>query len=70
MAPSSIADQFCFNVKSMFIVAPAIIVSTAGVWEGFEYILPIAPLVALLLTAVFAASVLLSFKRRINASMH
>ena len=72
VTPASIADQFCFNVKSMFIVAPAtaLIVSTAGVWAGFEYTLPIAPLVALLLTAVFAASVLLSFKRRINASMH
>jgi zinc/manganese transport system permease protein len=72
VTPASIAEQFCFNVKSMFVVAPAtaLIVSTAGVWAGFEYTLPIAPLVALLLTAVFAASVLLSFKRRINTSLH
>ena len=72
VTPASIADQFCFNVKSMFVVAPAmaLIVSTAGVWAGFEYILPIAPLVALMLTAVFAASILLSFKRRINISLH
>jgi zinc/manganese transport system permease protein len=68
VTPASIASQFCFNVKSMFIVAPlvALSVSAFGVWAGFRFVLPIAPLVALLLTGVFAVSVILSFKRRIN----
>ncbi len=68
VTPASIASQFCFNVKSMFIVAPlvALLVSAFGVWAGFEFTLPIAPLVALLLTVVFAVSVILSFKRRVN----
>jgi len=69
-APASIASQFCFNVKSMFVVSPliALIVSTFGVWAAFEYTLPVAPLVALLLTAVFGLSVMLSLKRRVNSS--
>ncbi|HNX39649.1 MAG TPA: metal ABC transporter permease [Methanothrix sp.] len=68
VTPASIAGQFCFNVKSMFIAAPlvALSVSILGVWAGFKYTLPVAPLVALLLTAAFALSVMLSFKRRIN----
>ncbi|MBN1322474.1 MAG: metal ABC transporter permease [Methanotrichaceae archaeon] len=68
VTPASIASQFCFNVKSMFMAAPlvAISVSAFGVWAGFKYTLPIPPLVALLLTGVFAISVILSFKRRIN----
>jgi zinc/manganese transport system permease protein len=68
VTPASIASQFCFNVKSMFIVAPlvALSVSAFGVWAGFKFVLPIAPLVALLLTGVFAVSVILSFKRRVN----
>ncbi|MDD4651525.1 MAG: metal ABC transporter permease [Methanothrix sp.] len=72
VTPASIAGQFCFNVKSMFLVAPlaALLVSAFGVWAGFEYTLPVAPLVALLLTGVFALSVVLSFKRRINTKIH
>ena len=72
VTPASIAGQFCFNVKSMFIVAPlvALLVSAFGVWAGFEFTLPVAPLVALLLTGVFAISVMLSFKRRINTKIH
>ena len=72
VTPASIASQFCFNVKSMFIVAPAtaLAVSAVGVWAGFEYTLPVSPLVALLLTAAFAFSVIFSFKRRINTEMH
>jgi len=71
VTPASIASQFCFNVKSMFIVAPAaaLMISAVGVWAGFEYTLPVSPLVALLLTAVFAVSVVFSFKRRINTEM-
>ncbi len=69
-APASIASQFCFDVKSMFIIAPliALIVSSFGVWAAFKYTLPAAPLVALLLTAIFGLSVMLSLKRRINRS--
>ncbi|BAI61151.1 ABC transporter permease protein [Methanocella paludicola SANAE] len=72
VTPAAIASQFCFNVKSMFVVAPlvSLIVSIAGVWAGFEFTLPIAPLVALLLTGVFAISVVLSFKRRVSTRMH
>ena len=72
VTPASIAGQFCFNVKSMFIVAPlvALLVSAFCVWAGFEFTLPVAPLVALLLTGVFAISVMLSFKRRINTKIH
>jgi len=72
VTPASIASQFCFNVRSMFIVAPAVAlaVSALGVWAGFQYTLPVAPLVALLLTAVFALSVMLSLKRRINRQIH
>ncbi|OPY45747.1 MAG: high-affinity zinc transporter membrane component [Methanosaeta sp. PtaU1.Bin028] len=72
VTPASIAGQFCFNLKSMFIVAPAaaLFVSAFGVWAGFEYTLPIAPLVALLLTVAFALSVMLSFKRRINTKIN
>lgn len=71
VTPASIASQFCFNVKSMFIVAPAaaLMISAVGVWAGFEYTLPVSPLVALLLTAAFAVSVVFSFKRRINTEM-
>lgn len=68
VTPASIASQFCFNVRSMFVAAPliALSVSALAVWAGFKFTLPIAPLVALLLTFVFAISVILSFKRRIN----
>ena len=71
VTPASIASQFCFNVKSMFIVAPAaaLMISAIGVWAGFEYTLPVSPLVALLLTAAFAVSVVFSFKRRIHTEM-
>lgn len=71
VTPASIASQFCFNVKRMFIVAPAaaLMISAVGVWAGFKYTLPVSPLVALLLTAVFAVSVIFSFKRRINTEM-
>ena len=72
VTPASIASQFCFNVKGMFVAAPliALSVSAFGVWAGFEFTLPVAPLVALLLTGVFGISVILSFKRRINTKIH
>jgi len=72
VTPASIASQFCFDVKSMFIAAPlvALLVSAFGVWAGFEYTLPVAPLVALLLTGTFGLAVILSSKRRVTTSMH
>jgi len=72
VTPASIASQFCFNVKSMFIVAPlvALLVSAIGVWAGFEYTLPVAPLVALLLTCTFGLAVTISPKRKVTARMH
>ncbi|NMB85936.1 MAG: high-affinity zinc transporter membrane component [Methanosaeta sp. PtaB.Bin018] len=72
VTPASIASQFCFDVKSMFIVAPlvALLVSAFGVWAGFEYTLPIAPLVALLLTGTFGLAVMLSTKRRVTTRRH
>jgi zinc/manganese transport system permease protein len=72
VTPAAIAGQFCRNVKSMFIMAPlvSLVVSVFGVWAGFEYTFPIAPLIALLLTGVFALSVVLSFKRRVTAKMY
>jgi zinc/manganese transport system permease protein len=72
VTPASIASQFCFDVKSMFIAAPlvALLVSAFGVWAGFEYTLPVAPLVALLLTGTFGLAVILSSKRKVTTSMH
>ena len=72
VTPAAIASQFCFNVKGMFIVAPlvALIISAVGVWAGFEFTLPIAPLVAILLTGAFGISVIISFKRRVSTRMH
>ena len=72
VTPAAIAGQFCFKVRDMFIMAPllALLVSAFGVWAGFEYTLPIAPLVALLLTGVFGLSVMLSFKRRVTTKTH
>ncbi len=72
VTPAAIAGQFCFNVKSMFVVAPLVALSTSalGVWAGFEYTLPIAPLVAILLTGAFGLSVVLSLKRRISTKMN
>jgi zinc/manganese transport system permease protein len=72
VTPASIASQFCFDVKSMFIAAPlvALLVSAFGVWAGFEYTLPIAPLVALLLTGTFGLAVMLSKKRKVTTRIH
>ncbi|HOV52252.1 MAG: metal ABC transporter permease [Methanothrix sp.] len=72
VTPASIASQFCFDVKSMFIAAPlvALLVSAFGVWAGFEYTLPIAPLVALLLTGTFGLAVMLSTKRKVTTRRH
>jgi zinc/manganese transport system permease protein len=72
VTPAAIAAQFCFRVRDMFLVAPLLSLSMSafGVWAGFEYTLPIAPLVALLLTGAFGVSVMLSFKRRVTAKIH
>ncbi len=70
VVPAAIAYQFCFNVRSMFIVAPlvALAVSVPGVFAGFEYNLPIGPLIGMAFTFVFALSVILSTKRRITSN--
>ena len=70
VVPAAIAYQFCFNVRSMFIVAPlvALAVSIPGVFAGFHYNLPIGPLVGMAFTFVFALSVLLSTKRRVTSN--
>jgi zinc/manganese transport system permease protein len=70
VVPAAIAYQFCFDVKNMFIVAPAIAVllSLVGVFAGFEYNLPVGPLTAILFTAVFGLSVILSIKRRVTSN--
>jgi zinc/manganese transport system permease protein len=70
VVPAAIAYQFCYNIRDMFIVAPAIAVaiSVLGVWAGFEYTLPIGPLIAVLFTAAFAVSVILSPKRRVTSN--
>lgn len=68
VTPASIASQFCFDVKSMLLAAPLVALSASvfGVWAGFQFTLPIAPLVALLLTGLFGLSVAASFKRRVT----
>jgi len=70
VTPAAIAYQFCFNVRNMFIVAPlvALALSAAGVWAGFEFTVPISPLVAILFTLVFSLSVIFSLKRRITSN--
>ncbi|HTY91990.1 MAG TPA: metal ABC transporter permease [Methanocella sp.] len=70
VTPAAIAYQFCFNVRSMFVVAPlvALVISATGVWAGFQYTLPISPLVAILLTLVFSFSVIFSLKRRVTSN--
>jgi len=72
VTPASIASQFCNNIKSLFVAAPlvSLLVSAFGVWAGFEYTLPIAPLVALLLTGTFGLAVLMSSKRKVTTRMH
>jgi zinc/manganese transport system permease protein len=70
VTPAAIAYQYCFNVRSMFIMAPlvALAVSAAGVWAGFAYSLPISPLVAMLFTLIFSLSVIFSTKRRVTSN--
>jgi zinc/manganese transport system permease protein len=70
VTPAAIAYQFCFNVRNMFIMAPlvAFMVSATGVWAGFQYTLPISPLVAILFTLVFCISVIFSLKRRVTSN--
>ncbi|WP_424358395.1 metal ABC transporter permease [Methanocella sp. MCL-LM] len=70
VVPAAIAYQFCFNVRSMFIVAPlvALAISIPGVFAGFEYNLPVGPLIGMAFTFVFALSVILSTKRRVTSN--
>jgi zinc/manganese transport system permease protein len=70
VVPAAVAYQFCFNVRNMFIVAPlvALVLSVAGVFVGFEYSIPVSPLIAVLLTAIFGLSVIFSVKRRVTSN--
>jgi zinc/manganese transport system permease protein len=70
VTPAAIAYQFCYNMRDMFIVAPliSVIISVFGVWAGFEYTLPIGPLIAVVFTMAFALAVILSPKRKITSS--
>ncbi|KUG21416.1 MAG: metal ABC transporter permease [Methanomicrobiaceae archaeon] len=70
VTPAAIAYQFCYSVRSMFVVAPLIAaaISVAGAVAGLEFSLPVAPLTAVALGGVFMAAVILSPKRRITDS--
>lgn len=70
VVPAAIAYQFCYNVRDMFIVAPAVslVVSIAGVYAGFEYSLPIGPLIGIIFTFLFALAVIFSVKRRVTSN--
>lgn len=70
VTPAAIAYQFCFNVRNMLIAAPlvALGVSAAGVWAGFQYTLPISPLVAILFTLFFSLSVIFSSKKKVTSN--
>jgi zinc/manganese transport system permease protein len=71
VTPAAIVYQFCYNVRTMFIVAPivAAIVSVGGAVSGLEYSLPVAPLTAVIFTVLFLAAVVLSPKRRVPNSI-
>ncbi|WP_332449811.1 metal ABC transporter permease [Methanoculleus sp.] len=66
--PAAIALQFCYRLSSMFVVAPVVaaVVSVSGALIGLEYSLPVAPLTAIIFSAVFFAAVILSPKRRVT----
>jgi zinc/manganese transport system permease protein len=68
VTPAAIALQFCHRLSAMFVMAPlvAAVVSVSGAVAGLEYSFPVAPLTAVIFSAVFIASVFLSPKRRIT----
>lgn len=68
VTPAAIALQFCYRLSTMFVVAPAIAaaISVSGALVGLEFALPVAPLTAVLFSAVFVVAVVLSPKRRVT----
>jgi zinc/manganese transport system permease protein len=68
VTPAAIALQFCNRLSAMFVLAPVVaaVVSVSGAVAGLEYSFPVAPLTAVIFSAVFIASVFLSPKRRIT----
>jgi zinc/manganese transport system permease protein len=68
VTPAAIALQFCYRLSAMFVMAPVVaaVVSVSGAVAGLEYSFPVAPLTAVIFSAVFIASVFLSPKRRIT----
>jgi zinc/manganese transport system permease protein len=68
VTPAAIALQFCYRLSAMFVMAPVVAaaISVSGAVAGLEYSFPVAPLTAVIFSAVFIASVLLSPKRRIT----
>jgi len=70
VVPAAMVYQFCYSVRSMFILAPiaAAAISVTGAVSGLEYSLPVGPLTAVLFCAAFVVAVILSPKRRITNS--
>ncbi|RXE55337.1 iron ABC transporter [Methanoculleus taiwanensis] len=70
VTPAAIVYQFCYNVRTMFILAPltAAAISVSGALTGLEYSLPVGPLTAVIFTGAFLLAVLLSPKRRVTNS--
>jgi zinc/manganese transport system permease protein len=68
VTPAAIALQFCYRLSAMFVMAPVVaaVISVSGAVAGLEYSFPVAPLTAVIFSAVFIASVFLSPKRRIS----
>jgi zinc/manganese transport system permease protein len=68
VTPAAIALQFCHRLSAMFVMAPVVaaVVSVSGAVAGLEYSFPVAPLTAVIFSAVFIVSVFLSPKRRIS----
>jgi zinc/manganese transport system permease protein len=70
VTPAAIVYQFCYNVRTMFILAPitAAAISVSGALTGLEYSLPVGPLTAVIFTVAFLVAVILSPKRRVTHS--
>ena len=68
VTPAAIALQFCYRLSAMFVMAPVVaaVISVSGAVAGLEYSFPVAPLTAVIFSAVFIAAVVLSPKRRIS----
>lgn len=67
VTPAAVAYQFCGTLRQMMVAAPVIgaAVSLAGTYLAFRFNMPIAPLTAVLFSALFIVAVAVSPKRRI-----